>query len=239
MTTQHSDSELYRLARTVDRLVSEVFDTLREGAQDAEHLWTKHAVNGAVATRQLGALKSGIEKRLARHSYFDGTGMAVEPTALLDADRYQEWWRPGPRGDLDFLFLENRLDATEPYDYTKMSWYLGSRNGQDSVRGPYVDLAGSDRYVLTFAVPVLVDGRFIGAYGADVTVAKFEPLILRELTASGHEHVVVNSDERVVASSSPQYSPGEKMKAVTTAGEPVGGPGVRWRIRPLNPSEAT
>jgi hypothetical protein len=78
-----------------------------------------------------------------------------------------------------------------------------------------------------------VAGLFLGASGADITVACFEELALGELSSFGSEVVVVNPDGRVVVSSSPDFCAGERMRAPSQESVPVGGPGVNWRIHRL------
>ena len=87
--------------------------------------------------------------------------------------------------------------------------------------------------MLTFAVPANVAGLFIGASDANITVAGFDELVLSELASFGSEAVVVNPDSRVVVSSSPDFSAGERMRAPSQESVRVGGPGVAWRIHRL------
>jgi hypothetical protein len=82
--------------------------------------------------------------------------------------------------------------------------------------GPYVDAHGTDRYLLTFTVPVLADGAFLGVVGADVPVARLERHLLRAWALQGvgrHDNgvgeqvgevgaqvMIINSHGRVVVS---------------------------------------
>lgn len=228
MSAEHRDPDLTQAAEQVAGVVEDIFSALREGAAEAARLWSEVSEAGTVTTSQLAALRPSIERRLATHRHFDGTGLVVDPSALRDADRYQEWWRPSVAGLYEFLDVNTGF-GEEPYDYTTMSWFVGAAHGLDSVRGPYVDLSGSDLYVLTFAVPAVHEGNFIGVSGADITVSSFENLVIADLSALDSEVVVVNSADRVVISSSPDYSPGERMRAAARTDALIGGDGVNWR----------
>lgn len=168
MSSYPEEQVSVELAGHVALAVGTIFAALREGAAEAAGLWRELAIDGRLGPADLGRLRPGIESRLGRYRHFGGTGLAVDPDVLRDAERYQEWWLPCGDGSFEFLDLELDAQADDPYDYTTMSWFTGVKGGDDSVRGPYLDLAGSGLYVLTFAVPVVADRVFIGAYGADV-----------------------------------------------------------------------
>ena len=229
MNMGNPDRDLTQAVERVTEVVESIFTSLREATVEADQLWARLAVDGAVTTAQLSALRPSIERRLATHAYFDGTGLVVDPSALGDAGRYQEWWRPTSDGGYEFLDVHHSF-GEETYDYTHMSWFVGAARGLDSVRGPYVDLSGSDRYVLTFAVPAYHAGAFIGASGADITLANFESLLIADLSTLDSEVVVVNAADRVVVSSSPEHSPGERMRAAAQTDAHIGGFGVNWRV---------
>ncbi len=230
MNTAKRDTDLRRAADLVDGVVGDIFSTLRVGAQEAAELWSRTAADdGTVSIADLGDMRPLIESRLSTHPHFDGAGLVVDPAAVRGTTRYQEWWRPTGDGNYAPLDVNTRLGG-EPYDYTTMSWFVGAAQGRNSVRGPYVDLAGADLYILTFAVPAQHDGRFIGASAADVTVADFESLLIAELSSLETQLVVVNSADRVVISNSPDHSPGERMRAASETDTRVGGAGVNWRV---------
>lgn len=79
------------------------------------------------------------------------------------------------------------------------------RTGSRHVAGPYVDVHGTDGYMLTFTVPMEVDGRFLGVAGADVLVTRFESVVLGRL---GRHAVLANEEGRVVVSTSSRWITG-------------------------------
>jgi hypothetical protein len=230
MSAKERATDLRVAAQKIDATIDRIFAALRHGADNAEQLWSKCAgADGRISIDELAQMRTSIQALLAAHPYFDGAGLVVDPGALQDTTRYQEWWRPAAHGEFEFLDVNTGF-GEEPYDYTSMSWFAGAAKGHDSVRGPYVDLSGSDLYVLTFAVPAHHGVQFIGISGADITVANFENLVLGEISSLNSEVVVVNGADRVVISSSADYSPGDRMRAAAASDARIGGPGVNWRV---------
>ncbi len=230
MSDSRRDIDLIRAARVIEKIIENIFSTLQQGAAEAEELWSRTAdAAGTVTIADLAELRPKIEARLNANSFFDGAGLVVDPSALRGVTGYQEWWRPTGDGAFEFLDVKSSF-GEKPYDYTTMSWFTGASHGYNSVRGPYVDLAGSDLYVLTFAAPARYHQLFIGASAADITVSAFEGLAITELSRLDTEVVVVNSASRVVMSNSAEYCAGERMRASDPDDARVGGPGVDWRV---------
>ncbi|WP_085916277.1 MULTISPECIES: hypothetical protein [Pseudonocardia] len=85
-------------------------------------------------------------------------------------------------------------------------------DGRRRVVGPYVDVHGTDRYLLTLSMPILADERFLGIVGADLPVARFEALLLHGLGDLPADAVVVNPENRVVLSSSARWPTGSRAR---------------------------
>lgn len=131
-----------------------------------------------------------------------GMGMIVSPGLLVDRALRMEWWQSEPERD-NPIWLEVDLNPHSVgfYDYAAAEWFVvPRRTGRRHVVGPYVDVHGTDRYLLTLTVPVVADGEFLGVAGADVPVARFETLVLRELGDLAADVVVINPEGRVVLS---------------------------------------
>lgn len=190
MRANSVDTELRALADEITAVIDGTFATLHEGADKAAALWRRVALAGRISTDELRALRPVIESTLAANSHFNGVGLEAEPGALLESALYQEWWRRQTNGELQFLDARSGY-CSQPYDYTGRPWFTATRLGLNCVHGPYVDLAGSDLYVLTFAVPVQVDGEFLGAYGADVPLTAFEHLVADHVLRQTHDVVVL------------------------------------------------
>ena len=74
--------------------------------------------------------------------------------------------------------------------------------------GPYVDLHGTDLYVLTFARPLVVDGTFVGVVGADMPMSGFEQLAMAALKQPGCDAVAITGEGRVLATNTPVWAVG-------------------------------
>src|SRR5690606_29758957 len=131
------------------------------------------------------------------------------------------------------------------YDYAAAEWFVvPQQRGRRHVVGPYVDVHGTDLYLLTLTMPIVADGHFLGVAGADVPVARFETLVLRELgdVPSGGDLVVVNTEGRVVLSTSarwligslaqPDAGPPGGPRAGSPGGPGAGSPGGRHTDSP-------
>lgn len=163
-----------------------------------------------------------------------GLGLVVAPRA--GRPLRLEWWQLDPDG--------SRLRALEPdlrptsmgyYDYTATAWFdVPRRTGQRHVVGPYVDVHGTGRYLLTLTEPVVVDGELVGVAGADVPVRRFESHLLQVLGPAPGGFVLLNDEDRVVLSTAPHLLVGELVARVDLPGgrgEPVGG--TPWRLVPV------
>ena len=105
------------------------------------------------------------------------------------------------------------------------------RTGQRHVAGPYVDVHGTGRYLLTFTEPVFIDGEFAGVAGADIPVRRFETHLLGLLRRLPGPFVLVNHEGRVVLSTAPQWLVGELSGPEQVAAQDVlQVPGTPWRL---------
>ena len=90
------------------------------------------------------------------------------------------------------------------YDYPLAPWFdVPYRTGRRVVVGPYVDYAGTDEYILTFAAPISSDAGFFGVAAADIRTNDFERAMLPTLNSEGPATVLVNATGRVLASNTP------------------------------------
>jgi hypothetical protein len=142
-----------------------------------------------------------------------GLGLVVAPRA--GRPLRLEWWQLDPDGGrLRSLEPDLRPSSMGYYDYTATEWFdVPRRTGRRHVVGPYVDVHGTGRYLLTLTEPVVVDGEFAGVVGADVPVRRFETHLLRVLGAAPGSFVLLNDEDRVVLSTAPHWLVGELVSA--------------------------
>ncbi len=164
-----------------------------------------------------------------------GLGLVVAPRPASGLPLRLEWWQADPDdGRLRALEPDLRPDSLGYYDYTAAEWFaVPRRTRRRHVVGPYVDVHGTGRYLLTLTEPVVVDGGFAGVAGADVSVRRFESHLLRRL-GPGAPFLLLNGEDRVVLSTSPRWLVGTLVSPAAVAAGPVTAvPGVPWRLVPV------
>ncbi len=145
-------------------------------------------------------------------------GFVAAPFVVDGRERYMAWWQ---RINDRATRLRLNFDPTsiDVYDYLQMDWYQLAQRGQARVAyGPYVDYSGSDMYTLTVAVPIVVDGTFLGLAGADLVVGEVERRLLEALRQTTADAVVVNTERRVIAANTPRWIVGSRLAAMPSAG---------------------
>jgi hypothetical protein len=162
-----------------------------------------------------------------------GLGLVAAPRPQLNSAMQLKWWQVDPTVDrLTQLDPDLRPASLGYYDYTTTDWFdVPRRTGQRHVVGPYVDVHGTGRYLLTLTGPVADGGEFLGVVGADVPVSGFESRLLRLLGAPRQPFVLVNEEGRVVLSTTPRWLVGDLVRAeeqLPGAGTPIAG--VPWRL---------
>lgn len=224
-----SPSATTTCASGIEQSLDEVFSTAQRVRDRVLAIWRERA-DGDVHRGDLEALQPTIFAELDAHAHYTGAGFLAEPGALADAGRFLEWWQPGSGRGHERLVLDLDPGSPDVYDYPGMDWYVGAKAGRPSVRGPYLDYAGADRFVLTFAVPVRVGDTFVGAAGVDVLMAAFDPLLFDHVRGGPGRLALVDRDDRVIVSNSPEIAPSERLRGQTLDAVEIGGEGVGWRL---------
>ena len=158
-----------------------------------------------------------IRSKLAGEDDLVGLGYSADHAVLRDNDNYLLWYQKmhGVEGSRRLVL---NLDGADPefYDYRDTEWFAGAReHGGPSIYGPYLDCAGANRLVYTFAIPVIVNGRFVGVAGADLDAAVIERRVDAVISTLGRPAVVVTRDRVVIAENATQWMPGERFPAAS------------------------
>ncbi|MFI6478390.1 cache domain-containing protein [Nonomuraea sp. NPDC050663] len=209
------------LADRARSIIEEVFASLEEIRESVVACYRSSA---GFCTADLAGVRPDIFRCLGRApGTLAGAGMIVAPGVLADRPRWLEWWQaPDPT----FLDVDLDPDSLDFYDYTAAEWFaVPERTRHRHIVGPYVDFGGTDTYMLTLTTPVEDGPRFLGVVGADVRAARFEALLLAELTACPTEVALVNAEGRVVVANSPRHPAGSLLHE---AGERL--PGLPWAL---------
>lgn len=203
-------------AEQLDSTLEIIFRQVRELVEDTRELWERVLAEGRQpAAKDLASLRPAIDRQLLATGAFGcGGGVIVEPNGLADREMHLEWWYLADGGKT--LPLRPNFDRRREnyYDYTEMPWYRRPRDtGKSVVEGPYVDLYGTNMYVLTFTMPIVVQGRFIGVAGLDLSLHNVERLLVRSLMRLEHEAVLLSADGRVIASNTANWMVGDLVAA--------------------------
>ena len=203
------------VAALVERVFAAV-QRLREGALEGS------VDPASMQTRVRGLLAE-------HHDLIIGMGMIVAPGAAAGGRRRILWWQDLGGPEPTALQVDLNPHSLGFYDYGTADWFSVPRDsGGRYIDGPYVDAHGTDRYLLTFTVPVIVGAEFLGVVGADVPVSRLETLLLRDWGGLGADVVVVNADGRVVVGNTADALPGERRPVAD--GPTVAVPDVGWRL---------
>jgi hypothetical protein len=146
-----------------------------------------------------------------------GAGWVAARGLLADAPYWLEWWTsdPGEGSAPKRLAAETDPRAVGFRDYTTLPWYaVPLETGARHITGPYVDYVCTDQYTLTFTVPVVREGAFLGVAGADVLVRSFEERLFAPLGRVAGTCAIVNSAGRVVTASDPRWVTGDLIRGL-------------------------
>jgi hypothetical protein len=214
-----------RIQSAVTRTVEAVFSAVDEVHAAALRCHEEATAGGAAAllADPFAGIQGPVRALLAEPGQLAvGLGMIVAPRSdsglpgddglpgRTELPVHLEWWQLDPASDLVLaLDPDLRPSSLGFYDYASADWFdVPRRTGRRHVVGPYVDVHGTGRYLLTLTTPVVVDGRFLGVVGADVPVSAFESRLLRELGPHDGAFVLVDDEDRVVLSTSPRWLTG-------------------------------
>jgi len=217
------ESVAERVFGAVERLRGQVLERWNPVITRQEPLRSKH----------IAGLRDGVLELLAeQRDLVVGMGLIVTPGLLPDEQRRLEWWQyvPGHR-EPAALRVDLNPDSMGFYEYDSADWFAVPRSsGHRHIVGPYVDAHGTDRYLLTFTMPVLAGSEFLGVVGADLPVSRFETRLLRAWGPLDRDVLIVNADRRVVVSNSARQLAGDLLTDVDSAAVSVEIPGLPWKL---------
>ncbi|EOZ4917402.1 TPA: PDC sensor domain-containing protein [Pseudomonas aeruginosa] len=222
MPVPFTRTEADTCAANINASIGNVFDQLALLADEVSNIWKHKAALGKKPTsKDLSSLKPKIDAQLlAPRSCIHGTGVVLEPGELEDREMYLEWFRLGTGGKVVPMTLNFNQRSESFYNYQDKPWFSRPRaTGSNVVVGPYVDLYGADTYIMTFSLPILVDGQFIGIAGADIALHHFERILLASLIKMENEALIVSEEGRVIAANTANWTVGDMAKHTITRQE--------------------
>ena len=195
------------LATATQAIVDSLIETLGGLARD---VGPAMAAGGTFDTVRSRISLAGLRHIEALPVFVKGMGVIADVDVVPDHRYWIQWLLrtpSGPVADNHHVLDPAREDF---YDYQEREFFdVPRREHHPWAYGPYVDYGGVDDYILTIAVPILVDENFFGVTCVDILVADLESW-LSPLLAAG-ESYLVNIERRVIVSNSVAYGVGEAM----------------------------
>ncbi len=212
-----------RIADVVTGAVEHVFAAVAELETPALAALGSDAAHGAAELEERARELLTAPGQLAV-----GLGLVAVPAPHRDVGLL--WWQ-ADGGRVTALRPDLRPASLDFYDYTATDWFdVPRRTGCRHVVGPYVDVHGTGRYLLTLTGPLVADGEFLGVVGADVPVNRFESHLLRALDPRVAAALVLNDERRVVLSTSPRWLVGDLLEGPPPESAGTELSGVPWQL---------
>lgn len=168
--------------------------------------------SNAVKTAQVDL--SGLTREfLTRNTFAAGAGTFFAAESAEEGSRTVDWWTRKESGAIGRLDFDLTPGSHRYYDYEKLPFFsTAATTGEQTLWGPYVDYLGFEEYVLTFASPFSVRGKFAGVAGCDIRIKDLEPLLMPYLGGIAGDAALVNASNRVILGNSGMYLVGERFK---------------------------
>lgn len=189
----------------------------------------------------LAGLPPLLREQLApsRRPRLAGVGFVPAVGVLQDRPRGLEWARRASDGSVTPLEPDLDPDSLGYYDFTAADWFVRPlATSSRTVVGPYVDVSGTDEYVVTLTVPVEDAGGALGVCGADLRLGDLSDVMMPAVRTLDGDALLVNADDRVMVSTSPRWLVGELLRddgaAVSRACERA-----PWRVVAYAPPPTT
>jgi hypothetical protein len=170
-------------------------------------------ISGRIVREDLIDVRGAISDVLTAYPDFvAGCGVIPARDLLDDAPYWMEWFWSVPDRDPEALRVNLEPLAPDFFDYTTADWFVTPQNTRERhIAGPYVDYVCTNEYATTLALPVLVRNEFVGIAALDVTVSGWERRLLPVLRGIVEPVTLANASGRVIASTSAQRSPGQRL----------------------------
>ena len=223
----------YRLTSTrISGVIERVFAELTPLHRGLRDWWIdSRADDRQPVAANLSILRPLMDAVIGSDGSVVGAGVVIAPGLLSDSERCLDWRQLGPDERPRALILDVDPASEDPYDYTDMEWFRVPRDSDRRMAGgPYFDFRGAGRFTMTFAVPVRIDGTFIGVAGADVPLTALESELLPLLLALDTPSSLVSHEDRVVVSSDPRWATGQRRGSTQDEVVSMVVPDLSWRL---------
>ncbi len=220
------------IARALTELSSHVSGVLGVVAEVADLVTTAVRRGRNQEPGEVNAIHELAEVRLGGGpSIVWGLGFVADPDAYLARGALHWWYRPRRGGAIERLEVSLDPTSVDFYDYTNTPWFIGARDRTDYVTGPYVDAAGTNEHIVTFAHAVSRHGRFLGVAGADVLVGTLQSVMQPAFRDLNGEATLLAPDGLVIVTNSPHLLAAIVSDRPGADDVEVGVPGAPWKLR--------
>ncbi|MET3722018.1 MULTISPECIES: cache domain-containing protein [unclassified Arthrobacter] len=208
-------AEVVHAATALSSWLSGVCAEVAKLSSDVSSLLERNLAGKSRADRaSLKGLDEFPREFLTKNSYAAGSGTFFAVETLEEGVPALDWWARKEHGTIGRLDLDMTPGSSRYYDYEKLPFFsTAASTGEQSLWGPYVDFLGFEEYILTFAAPLSVHGRFTGVAACDIRIKDLEPLIMPTLRAVPGDAALVNASDRVILGNSGLYLVGERIKS--------------------------
>lgn len=199
------------LADLAARLGSRVEERLRAASLRAGDLLASAVPRTTAITSDFESEARSVLDSLS--GIASGCGFLATPNLFKDAVLSHTWWSLED-GAVEIARLDLDESSDSFYDYTAKDFFrIAATTGQMAVDGPYVDYLGTNEYILTWGVPVLLSGAFVGIVGIDVTLQDLQRQLLAMSSSHPQPQALVNSRGRVIFSTVAKPAPGSMVRS--------------------------
>lgn len=206
------------LSQMRDEVLAESI-TVHRGARDQTLGGFEHFVDELYDTKDLPVL-----------------GMGFLPSPHNPSSTRPRWWYnkavlSSKRARMMPLAAAAQPEALDYYDMVATEWWCSAAESDHPVAaGPFVDISGTNAYVVTFAQSVRLDGDLIGVVAADLTVATLQALCQNDLLDLPRPTSVVNDEGMVLATNAGALLGSVVDVAAVPSGRKRKIPGTSWLL---------
>lgn len=207
--------EVVKTAAALTAWIGGVSTEVNKLSRDVAALLERNlAGKSMVDTAALVGLDAFPREFLTKNTFSVGAGTFFAGDSVAEGGRALDWWSRKESGAIGRLDLDITPGSSRYYEYEKLPYFsTAASSGEQTLWGPYVDFLGFEEYILTFAAPFSVHGKFTGVTACDIRIKDLEPLIMPTLRAIPGDAALINASNRVILGNSGLYLVGERIKA--------------------------
>lgn len=192
----------YEQTRKLAKQLEQEFMAIYYTAQTVDDAIESRVASSAPADRKRDFIVETINKAIESNPHISAIGAYFEPNAF-DGKDAQHITPTNPKGVMSAYVGRDKngtISAEEDVDYFDKDWYkLGMTNGKTVFTQPYKE---GDDIVSTYVIPIMDNGKFIGAVAADIYVTGISDILAEDPENSADDFTVLTSGNGIVVAHS-------------------------------------